>query len=1016
MERGATAAYDAADNILILWGGQPSGCGPIYDTTYVLTYANGLGGTGQWTQLSPSNTITNNFENGPGGYDPHTTFFIGVGVDNGSYDDTARLLSGAVPVPSSPAWTDLIPDWSAPQYSASPGAGIYDPTMNALLTCCGYDATLPSGQQLTSETWVLNSANGQVGTATWTEVDPSGPLPPARSANTLVYNAASNRMIIFGGIDQSNNPFGDVWVLVSPLASSTSTALSSSADPSDVGDTITFTASVTSSSGTPTGSVAFFDGATSLATVPLSSGAASFTTSSLAAGSHNISAQYTPNSPGITASSGALTQTVISLTDVALLSGNNLFNGNQTVTGTVTAGSFVGNLTGNATSATTAFGLNCSGCVTATQLGVNWALGDSPGGNATTADNALALGGFPASAFAPASGSLNYLGTSGGTLTGALNLPANGLTVGQTQLAVTAASINTGLPLAIQPNADVPQLNLIQSNYSQGGWTLRAGVDGDLHLVRYQANAWECLNPLGTACERVTFQNLSGNVGIGTTSPQALLDVNGTANFSGLVSFASGQTFPGAGTITGVTAGTGLAGGGTTGTLSLAIDPTVVASQANLANGVTTAENFATSAATAAQTNAVNAAAAFANNTFLPLAGGTLTGPLNLPANGLVAGSNQFVLSGGSVGVGTSTPGQVGSYNLTTNCSPTGCQPVGGTLIHIKGANASSPNARLTVEGNLPWTDWINDAGNPNDRWLLFFNHDGIGDFWSLLDNASPLTQHILTMNLATGNVGMGTATPQATLEVNGTAQFDSTVTFASGQIFPGAGTVTSVGAGAGLTGGPITGSGTLSIAPAGVTNAMLASSYSGVGACGSKTWVVALNANAPPLCTQPAAANLSNGTTGNGSVVLATAPTLTAATFSATSNQLTVGTTHTDTVSFAAPAASRTLTVPDPGANANFAFGAIANCGASTSCTSPLTVTSPIILTVGHVAMAAKTTVAITGFPHAYSATTTFACTATDPTHPAYKWTVTNDSTTGITIRAETSNSDTWTYSCFGY
>ena len=35
-------------------------------------------------------------------------------------------------------------------------------------------------------------------------------------------------------------------------------------------------------------------------------------------------------------------------------------------------------------------------------------------------------------------------------------------------------------------------------------------------------------------------------------------------------------------------------------------------------------------------------------------------------------------------------------------------------------------------------------------------------------------------------------------------------------------GTVTSVGSGAGLTGGPITGSGTISIAPGGVTNAML--------------------------------------------------------------------------------------------------------------------------------------------------------------------------------------------------
>jgi hypothetical protein len=48
-------------------------------------------------------------------------------------------------------------------------------------------------------------------------------------------------------------------------------------------------------------------------------------------------------------------------------------------------------------------------------------------------------------------------------------------------------------------------------------------------------------------------------------------------------------------------------------------------------------------------------------------------------------------------------------------------------------------------------------------------------------------------------------------------------VTFAAGQTFPGTGTVTSVIAGAGLTGGTITKTGTISLAAAGVTNADLA-------------------------------------------------------------------------------------------------------------------------------------------------------------------------------------------------
>jgi hypothetical protein len=63
----------------------------------------------------------------------------------------------------------------------------------------------------------------------------------------------------------------------------------------------------------------------------------------------------------------------------------------------------------------------------------------------------------------------------------------------------------------------------------------------------------------------------SVNVGIGTTAPAYSLDVHGTGNFTGLINFASGQTFPGTGTITGVTAGTGLTGGGTSGNVPLSL-------------------------------------------------------------------------------------------------------------------------------------------------------------------------------------------------------------------------------------------------------------------------------------------------------------------------------------------------------------------------------------------------------------------------------------------------------------
>ena len=75
---------------------------------------------------------------------------------------------------------------------------------------------------------------------------------------------------------------------------STSTAVSSSLNPSLLGQSVTFTATVTSLGGTPTGTVQFKDGATNLG-LPVTlngSGQATFTTSSLTAGTHTITAVY----------------------------------------------------------------------------------------------------------------------------------------------------------------------------------------------------------------------------------------------------------------------------------------------------------------------------------------------------------------------------------------------------------------------------------------------------------------------------------------------------------------------------------------------------------------------------------------------------------------------------------------------------------------------------------------------------------------------------------------------------
>jgi len=91
---------------------------------------------------------------------------------------------------------------------------------------------------------------------------------------------------------------------------STTTTLTSSANPSPLHGSVTFTATVTSPGGVPTGTVTFTEGGITLATVPLdSTGKASFTTSSLGVGTHTITATYSGSSL-YTGSSASLQQQV----------------------------------------------------------------------------------------------------------------------------------------------------------------------------------------------------------------------------------------------------------------------------------------------------------------------------------------------------------------------------------------------------------------------------------------------------------------------------------------------------------------------------------------------------------------------------------------------------------------------------------------------------------------------------------------------------------------------------------
>jgi ribosomal protein S5 len=93
------------------------------------------------------------------------------------------------------------------------------------------------------------------------------------------------------------------------LPTATTTALASSVNPSISGQSVTFTATV--ASGTPTGTVTFKDGSTTLCNaVTLAAAQAQCASSALAVGSHSITAQYSGDSSYAGSTSNTVTQTV----------------------------------------------------------------------------------------------------------------------------------------------------------------------------------------------------------------------------------------------------------------------------------------------------------------------------------------------------------------------------------------------------------------------------------------------------------------------------------------------------------------------------------------------------------------------------------------------------------------------------------------------------------------------------------------------------------------------------------
>jgi hypothetical protein len=239
-------------------------------------------------------------------------------------------------------------------FATSTAATLTETINQASTTITVTSGTNPSAfDQTVTFTVKIQPSSGGTPTGTVTLLDGSSSLGSTSLPTSGVVQFTISTLLV-GSHSITATYGGDNYFLASASAAlgqtvnqaPTTTAVTSSANPSSYGQALTFTASVaTSFGGSPTGTITFFDGATQIGSASVSGGFARFTTGATAlnAGAHSIVASYSGDANFTGSSSAAWSQTVNAVaTATTLVSNLNPSVFGQLIIFTATVSSSVG--------------------------------------------------------------------------------------------------------------------------------------------------------------------------------------------------------------------------------------------------------------------------------------------------------------------------------------------------------------------------------------------------------------------------------------------------------------------------------------------------------------------------------------------------------------------------------------------------------------------------------------------------------------------------------------------------